>query len=266
MDSDKQKRNKSIFIAVGIHLVLLLVFFFMLAWTAPDPPIPQYGIDLDLSLSDAQVEKDDKPISAETPTEESEVKDPTEEIETVESQPTEPVDSPVEDVVDPDEAPDEQMVTEDINSPDVIERETNEQSVKDAQPSKVEEKENLEEKKEEKAPVAKPSIDQRAILKKADPGTGGGSQGSTLDLSGWMWDERPNPDDRSAESGRIVFQISVDDIGEIISVKTIEKTVSPAVEKVYRDAVMELTFSPTGDNRSTAPVSTGKITFIIKSK
>jgi len=104
-------------------------------------------------------------------------------------------------------------------------------------------------------------IDARALY-----GTPGGGGGASLDLAGWIWDYVPKPQDTSDEYGRIVFEIKVDDQGEVIGVRTIEKTVSPKVEQVYREEVESLTFSPTSSNTMPAPISTGKITFIIKVK
>ncbi len=85
-------------------------------------------------------------------------------------------------------------------------------------------------------------------------------------MAGWNWDNIPRPNDSSNENGRVVFEITIDDQGEIIGVKTIEKTVSPTVERQYRLAVEQLTFSTTSDNVRPAPTSTGRITFIIRAK
>ena len=85
-------------------------------------------------------------------------------------------------------------------------------------------------------------------------------------MAGWMWDFEPKPNDTSSETGRIVFEIKVDDQGEILSVRRLESTVSPAIEKIYRQEVEKLTFSKTSSNAIVAPISTGKITFVIKSK
>lgn len=98
-------------------------------------------------------------------------------------------------------------------------------------------------------------------------GNGGkGGAGASLDMSGWKWDSRPAPEDRSEENGKIVFEVKVDENGDILSVRTLEKTVSPSVERVYREEVLKLTFSRTKDNRSAAPVSVGRITFLIRAK
>ena len=83
-------------------------------------------------------------------------------------------------------------------------------------------------------------------------------------MSGWMWDFIPKPNDQSDENGRIVFSITIDDNGEILSIRTVEKTVTPAVERIYKAEVEKLTFSTTSDNTRPAATSTGTITFVIK--
>ena len=179
--------------------------------------------------------------------------------------------------------------TEDVNSPDVVD----ENSANSANNSKPLEKEESainnetsesipdansnnnnsnddskleEEEAEEKVPV----VDERALYTgtgdKDTAGTSSESKGASLDLSGWMWDFEPKPNDTSSENGRIVFEILVDGEGELLKIRTITTTVSPAVEKIYEDAVRELTFSKTAENRSTAAQSKGRITFIIQSK
>lgn len=83
-----------------------------------------------------------------------------------------------------------------------------------------------------------------------------------LELPGWKWDIAPNPNDTTEEFGKIVFEIRVDESGEIISLQTIEKTISPIAEKIYMESLRDLTFSKTSAKPS-VPVSVGKITFII---
>lgn len=98
------------------------------------------------------------------------------------------------------------------------------------------------------------------------PGGGSGGSGASYNITGWAPDSRPSVQDGSDESGRIVFQVKIDDEGRIISVVPLEKTVSPSVVAFYKREVEKLTFSPTSDNTVPKPVSTGTITFIIKSK
>lgn len=265
------------YVSVGLHAILFVLFFVMLAWTEPDPPIPEYGIEFNLGASIVSENQSEEAVSEEVIDEVEEVSEEVEEqtetqeqseqtaAEEVDGQDTETVESDVAETA---------TETEDVNSPDVVEKTTKEEETKTQKVEKtdtgsdaktVEAPKKTEEKVEEKKKVEKPKIDDRAIFKKVDNGSGSGNKGSSLDLAGWDWDFKPQPNDKSAENGMIVFQIIIDEEGEIINIKTLEKTVSPVVEKVYRDAVMELTFSKVSDGRAAAATSTGKITFIIQS-
>lgn len=93
---------------------------------------------------------------------------------------------------------------------------------------------------------------------------GGSSSGMTFDVSGWALAGRPNVNDDSDETGKIVFRIKVDSGGDIINVQTLQTTVSPTVVDVYRKAVQRLRLRPKGG--ATPESATGTITFIITSK
>jgi hypothetical protein len=116
---------------------------------------------------------------------------------------------------------------------------------------------------------AKKNIEQKEVGGKIEAdalyGTqsgGGGSAG--LDLAGWNWDFIPKPLVPNNEAGRVVFEIKVDDSGEIISIKTLERSVSLETENACRKEIERLKFSKTG---ATVPeISTGKITFILRSQ
>jgi protein TonB len=98
-----------------------------------------------------------------------------------------------------------------------------------------------------------------------DGNPGKGSGGSSLDMAGWRWENKPIVRDDSNEEGKIVFEVKVDEDGNIISVKKLEGSVSPALVKKYQKEVESLSFTRTsgGNNGSGA---TGRITFIISSK
>lgn len=98
-----------------------------------------------------------------------------------------------------------------------------------------------------------------------DGNPGNGSGGSSLDMAGWKWDSKPEVRDESSEEGRIVFEIKVDEEGNIISVRPLEKSVSPALVKKYQKEVESLSFSRT-KGATNGNGATGKITFIIRSK
>jgi outer membrane biosynthesis protein TonB len=106
-------------------------------------------------------------------------------------------------------------------------------------------------------------LDAKALYGK--PGSGG-SGGSSLSLTGWTWTSRPVVNDPSSETGKIVIQITVDDQGELISVKVVEKTVSQSVADIYKRAVERLSFVPTNATGVRPAKSTGTITFVIRSR
>ncbi|AWN82299.1 hypothetical protein [Candidatus Cardinium hertigii] len=88
-----------------------------------------------------------------------------------------------------------------------------------------------------------------------------------LELPGWQWDRVPIPKDPTEECGKIVFEIKVDANGEVVAVRTIEKTITPLVEKIYADELRSLTFSKTNhNNASYRNLSTGKVIFILVAK
>ena len=287
-EAQKEKKNKRIgaIISVGSHVAVLLLFLFMVAWRAPDPPLPEYGIELNFGLDDAgsgEVQPEPETTPAETESQEEAEPDGKEEPieeEVVEQQ---EIETPVEEVT---------PVHSEHESPDVVEEKPE---------KKVEEPvEKKEEEVKEEAPKLPPvlypnnktgsggkdgdakdaqnanqgdktgavgdqgdekgTVDSRALY-----GNAGGGGGTSLQMSGWYWDAEPRPNDTSSESGKLVFQIVIDDKGNIIRVKTLETSVSPTVEKIYKDEVMKLTFSRTA-GASVAATSTGTITFTIKAR
>lgn len=289
-EEEKKNRKVGIMVSAGLHALLLIAFLFILAWREPDPPLPEYGIELNFGTSEVGTGEVQPERPAETTDSEEEAAPeevPEEaELEPVEESQPEQVSEPTEEVVE--------TTTNTQQSPQVV------PDVKE----EVKKPEVKEEKKEEKKPETKPvetkdpvkpesgakgdegesdkpqntshgdnadsegdkgdergTLDSRALY-----GTPGGGGGSSLEMTGWMWDFKPEPNDTSNENGRIVFEVKIDDMGEIISVRTLERSVSPAIEKIYRAEVEKLTFSKTSNNAIVAPISTGKITFVIKSK
>jgi hypothetical protein len=106
------------------------------------------------------------------------------------------------------------------------------------------------------------TIDERGLYKVHQ----GKQTGASLELAGWVWDVAPQPQDDTDEFGKIIFQITIDEFGEVIAVKTLEKTISPLLERIYKDALTALTFSKTVDHPVYSPTSTGKVTFILQAK
>ena len=115
---------------------------------------------------------------------------------------------------------------------------------------------------EEEAASAPEQVDERALYTNEQ----GQQAGAVLELTGWTWDTVPQPQDTTGETGKIVFEIKIDAHGELVSVKTLEKTISPWLEKVYREALLPLTFSKTSDSAANAAITTGKVTFTIQAQ
>lgn len=270
MTKEQEKKNQKIGLTVTLllHALVLGMFFFILAWKEPDPPLPEYGIELNFGIdqtgSGENPQPDPSPVVEEVETQEIE-EAPVEEV--TETSPAEPVEevTPAEVETQPEPSPD---LVEEVpeSTPEVVEetqQEVNQPKIPEAQPYPGSNAANQGDDANEAGDKGKEegTIDARAIY-----GAQGGSQGASLQMEGWNWDYIPRPEDTSTESGRIVFQITIDDQGEVIGVRTLEKTVSPAVERLYQQAVERVTFSRTSDNLRPAPTSTGRITFIIKSK
>jgi periplasmic protein TonB len=103
-----------------------------------------------------------------------------------------------------------------------------------------------------------------AALYKGDPGNGGNG-GSTLDLKGWDWDNKPQVALETTETGRIVFEVTVDANGQLIKVQKLSGSVSAAAESECMKAIRKLTFTRLGSG--TPPEKTvGKITFVVRAR
>jgi hypothetical protein len=86
--------------------------------------------------------------------------------------------------------------------------------------------------------------------------------GCSLDMAGWRWDKKPHLNEESNEEGRIVFEIIVDEEGNVVSVKVLERSVSPALVRKYQKEIENLSFSRVSV-RNTVSGARGRITFII---
>lgn len=278
--NELERKNKRIAAAtsIGVHVVLFLFFLFAVAWRAPDPPLPEFGIELNFGL-DTQGSGN---IQPETPVGSEQDSDKTEQSQSEELQEEKQAE------VKPSEStPVEQQVTSKHESPVVVKEEKKETKPVETK-VKTDEKKEVTPKEDSKA-IYKPNTEKTEsktgqpgnqgddVNKTGDKGDpkgsldakalygkpGGGAGGSSLDLAGWQWDEIPEPDVPNNESGRVVFEIKVDGAGEIISIKTLERSVSLEAEKICRQEIEKLTFTKTGTN--VPAISTGKITFVVRS-
>ncbi len=288
MTEQQEQKNKRIALAttIGVHIALFVLFLFAIAWRAPDPPLPEYGIELNFGLDDvgSSDQRPDQPAGSEQPSEDDVEQSKNEQEkdvvqqEEVKPQETKPADQPVvtqtessvaipekkvepKPVEKPKEKPTEQVKTE--TKPAVTEQKatsttTADKTTTDNKEGKpVSQGDDANKTGDKGDPKGK--IDADALYGKQ----GGGSGGAGLDLAGWNWDNIPKPNVPNNETGRVVFEIKVDDSGEIISIRTLERSVSLEAENACKKEIEKLTFSKTGTN--VPAISTGRITFIIRS-
>ena len=273
MTDQREKKNRIIamFTSLGVHLAVLLAFLFMIAWRTPNPPFPEYGIELNFGLDnvgtgDIQPEipaSNEDVLTEEPPTEEptTEQKEESKPIEEVVEQPVSKEESPVvvketkkETVVKPVK---EDTKKEEKKEIKVAETKTADDKGNPKQANQGDDKNKVGDKGSEEG-----SLDAKALYGKQ----GGGEGGVGLDLAGWNWDDIPKPNIPNNESnGKIIFEIKVDENGEIISYRVLEKTLSIEAEKACKEAIEKLTFSKKS-GAAVPDVSTGKITFVVRTQ
>ena len=289
---EKEKKYKRIgwITSVAVQLFMLLLFYFLIAWREPDPPIPTFGIELNFGFD--QTGQGQEPVSQSEPVEEI-VEEPVEQTQQVEEIVEETAEA-VPEVVKPSTT-DALPVYEDKNATVKAEekavevkKEVIEKSKPVEQPKK--EEENKPEKPKESTPVKEEALmskpkgaDTGAKSQGTSSGTGdegkkdgtidgralygsqGSADGASLQMAGWVWDFKPQPNDKSSDTGKIVYKIIIDQDGYLSRIDVVSSTVSPEVERRYRQSIERLSFSKTNDYKP-ASTSTGYVTFIIKTK
>jgi periplasmic protein TonB len=288
-DNDKRSRNIGLIASLCFHGGIALLLFLLVAWKAPNPPLPDYGVEINLGFSDAGTGE----IQPET-----EVGDEGTKTESA-AQPEETVPQEAVKEETEEEQQQEEIVTDDTNPVSVKEekKEVKEEVKKEAAKEVVKETPKKEEPKvvkEEAVFTPKETTDKTTGKKKGEnisqgndknakgdkgqpdgtlnpdaaysgiKGGGAGGSGTGLDLAGWKWDRKPDPKIPENESGRLIFEIEVDENGEITKLVAIERGLSAQAEKICRDEILKLTFSQTGVNVPT--VSKGRITFVVKAQ
>ena len=258
MNTNNDLRKKAFYLTVGTNILFFLLLMIIVAWKETYPPPEEYGIELGFEnneLSDADsesFEENDEEVENQI----------VEDLEIEENMEPETI---IEDAVE-DNTTSNDSESSDLDEIQEIEITNDSESELSVDVSSENETNNKNESVDsstinDRSPSSK-IIDERAIFKNKSSSESG-SKGSSLEMQGWVWDFEPNPIDNSRESGKIIFEIIVDYYGEIIGLKTLETTLSPAIEDIYREEILKLTFSPT-NNDNPAEVSKGKITFIIK--
>lgn len=283
MTEQKTIWQRSLFFTVLIQLVLLIVLYFVTVWQAPNPPIPVYGIELDMAFSTSTsntTQETQTPVASSESTDKELIDEPVdsnqseekEESTLVNTEEAAAEETPNQNTSNSNttaEDPPTETIQE-IEQQPVKQTSTQQQKTENTEPIKPKEapsniksesteETQLENKQNE---ASQPVIDERALFNNP----AGNGQSSTknfeLNLVGFRLTEEPDINDTSSESGSIIFNIKVDGDGYVIGIVVASATVSPAVVKIYRDAVAQLFFERTGNQ---APSQTsGTIKFIIK--
>lgn len=274
-------------ISFTLHGAVIAVLFFLAAWRAPDPPIPDYGIELNLGMDAAGS---------------GELQTQSESAEAVESVQPQEVQEAATTPAIPEEAT--TPVESEAESPVVVKPEKPLVKNPDAKPvTKSEPKtEPVKKPADDKTPAPEPKrpvtdskalynpnagtksssdgdkpgaigdqgvkegkVDARALYGTSGggSGSGGGGSGSGLELAGWRWDREPRVELPPTEkNGKLVFEIEVDENGDIIKLVPIERGLSPAAEKLCKEEILRRRFTPLGEK--VPPVSKGRVTFVVK--
>ncbi len=270
-EQEYEKKNNLIgwSVSLGIHLLLFLLMFFAMAWQRQIPAPPEYGIEVNFGTDD-QGFGDVQELTPSSP-------------EPQPQQSAQPAASQEENSQEPP-AESENIVRGDE---EVAMPPAKTEAVAKVVPTPAETPKTSPSKTASPASLFpsdkggsssnnngnKPGTvgdmgkvngnpDVRGIY---DGNPGKGKGGSSLDMAGWRWDSKPFVQDESSEEGKIVFEVKVDEEGNIISVRPLEKSVSPALVRKYQKEVESLSFSrSSGGNNGQG--ATGRITFIITSK
>jgi protein TonB len=284
---DKKSRNIGLIATITFHGGIALLFLLLMAWKAPNPPLPEYGVEINLGFSsegsgDEQIATDpgtegttNESAAQPTETQPEEIKEETtqeqaqEQVVTEEKNPvsvkeekkkeelkTEPKKEPVK--TTPTETKKQEVNKEAVFNPNQTTDKTTTQKTGENK-SEGDDKNKTGNKGQSTG-----TVDPNASYTGTNPGGGDNSEGFGLQLSGWKWDRKPDPKLPENESGRLVFEIEVDENGEITRLVPIERGLSATAEKICREEILKLTFTQTGTN--VPSISKGKVTFVVKAQ
>lgn len=296
MTDEQEKKSRKIAMAtsLGIHAAVVLLLLFMVAWRAPNPPLPEFGIELNFGTDDVGIGD----IQPETPVGSEEIQ-PEEAEEQPEDIPLPEPDEISEEVVE-EAAPEEPVsaepdVVSKLESPVVVEEEAEKPIDKPAEKPLEKVVEKKPEVKPEEIPKAvykpktqtaaegtskdkpaspgshgddvnqpgdkgdpKGTIDSKALYGKQGGG-GGGVSMSGFGTFGYPEIETPPLPDESY--GVYEFRVKVDEQGYVISVTPVQRGLSFEAERRLKAAIQKLQFIPKGNPQA----AEGRIVFRVVS-
>jgi protein TonB len=297
---DRKNRFLAAITSVGIHLGILALFLFVMGWTAPDPPLSELGSGVELNLGlDTEGSGDIQPEvptsasqnQAEAKAEEQQQKDKPEEMKAEAK--AEESKRANENLSSTEESPvTVKEIKKEEKKPESDAEKIAEVKPKDktAVDSKKESKKEIKDAVTTKAGSEKPksasgvsqgddknkagdkgspegSLDPNAQYTgkagKGGPGSGGGGNGFALNMAGWNWDVQPDkPKLPDNENGRIVFEIEVDDEGQITKITTITRGLSPEAESICKQEIQKRSLIRNAPG-AVPEKSIGRITFVL---
>lgn len=272
-EQEYERRNNLIgwSASIGFHLILFILMFYSMAWQRQIPPPPEYGMEVNFGLDEQGFgDVQEMTPSSQEPQQKQAAQTAVQQEEQAEENAPEPekIIRGDEEVAMPEaktEAPAK------VNPAPVPAEPAKTSPSKTASAASLfpSDKGGSNTNNNGNKPgttgdmgKANGNPDVRGIY---DGNPGKGSGGSSLDMAGWRWDSKPVVRDESSEEGKIVFEVKVDEEGNIISVRALEKSVSPALVRKYQKEVENLSFSRTSGGNNGAG-ATGRITFIISSR
>ncbi len=277
---EKKDRTIAIITSIGIHGLLLLAFMLMMAWRAPNPPLPEFGIELNFGMDD----QGGGEIQPETSPGEQEAENDTQQEDTTEPVHEEVVEKPIEQVVSKVESP--VVVKEEVKETkkEVVKEKPVETKVKDTPKEEVKKQDKEVKVAEEKGTDTKKgdnttsqgdnkgkigdkgSTEGKLDAKALYGQQGGGGDGFGLSMSGWVWADDPEvPNLPDNEDGRIEFEIECDENGDIVGIQTIQRGLSPRAEQMLKDEIRKNSLVRTSAGKAPER-SKGRVVFILKTK
>ncbi len=91
----------------------------------------------------------------------------------------------------------------------------------------------------------------------------GGTGGASVSISGWSKKSFSLPKDKSDETGRIIFRVTVDDTGDVVSIVVLETGLSPSVTNFYKNYISQKLSSYLVPEGTPPPRASGTITINI---
>ncbi len=296
MTETQEKKNRQIAMvsSLGFHGLVVLLLLFMVAWRAPNPPLAEFGIELNFGMD----QQGSGAIQPETPvgSEESEAEEeesmpeqlplPEQEEVTQEEIVEEPTPTETKSV-QPD-------VTTEAESPVVVEEKKEVKPVEKPREKPVEKKpETKPEVKEAPKAVYKPNTttsDRTATEKAGTPGSqgddvnksgdkgdpagtldakalygkqgGGGGGVSMTGFGSFGYPDIATPQLPHESNGIYEFKVTVDAEGYVTRVETVQRGLSIEAERRLKATIQNLEFIPKGNPQS----AEGKITFKVVSE